>query len=355
MKKVIPLFVVLLVLLIGCKIPMAQPPNYEFEDGTLVLVLGSDDMFKAITIDPGDLTIGSFVISGTSTSSGDLTPVTIDTPISSYSIPGLTADTWTITVDAYDGAGGSGVHIATDTEVAVVTVNSVTTVDIVVEPLTTGTGTLNLNLVWSADDVLDVTTTQFTALLGATDLTPDFGVINNTLGSVNINNASLAPGYYLLSITLDDTGLGGTFDKTIIAAVRIVTGYETSDTIDFNDPGGVTLNLGEDLKNAYNLSFSGVVDPIYLPTDPAPNTPSSMTVTVGVDIDGDLTPDTLDGSETFSWYLNGVQIPGVTGATHTINSTDSSPVEGVGFYTLTVVVDYKGILSSNDTTFTIEE
>lgn len=338
MKKLLPLLSLLIVFSISCNfIPLATPPSFEYDDGALVLILDSTDDFKMLTIAPADLSIGSYVISGVFGANVDTFGPDTIAPASSYTINGLTLGDWIITVDAYSGAGGTGNLIATDSVTATITEDSVTTVDILVEPLTgAGTsGTLDLLLSWDPDVVAN--DPQFpSATLGGVDILSAI-TINAGTDTADLTGTYEA-GYYLLLIRLID--FGGTFDKTIPAAVRIINGYTTTGSIDFNSTGGVTINLDSDLKNPFNVVVTA--DDVDLSTG------ASETMTATALIDGTTAGDS------YSWYLsNGTE---VIDGDATLEDIVVDPILlslPNGSYTLTAIVGSGGALSSNDINFTV--
>ena len=348
MKKLIIIVVSLIFTLSACKLAPSNGLTLpDFNDGGAILLILNSNL-RAATITPPDLEVFSYIITGTHENSVDTFSDLVNKPDTSLEIPGLLAGDWDVTVDGYDALDGGGIKIATATVLDIaVSDNNLTARDIEVLPLTgTGTtGSLAVDLSWSVDDVPDPLFTIASLANGGTSydhLVSVTASVDSLSGTASFAG-DFEAGYYILTLTLEND-TGPVFSKTVRAVVRIVDGYSTAGSVDFDDPGGLSINITEDLKNPFGLIFTDNVTSLSLATSDA------MIVTVA--------PDSGVGA-TYWWYLNGTDITvDETQDFIAIDSRDYPIIPGdypVGFYNLTAIVTVlDGAMSSDTISFTVD-
>jgi len=217
---------------------------------------------------------------------------------------------------------------------------SMTTQSVAVIPLIgSGSGSINLTVQWL--DTVGVAE-GLTATLGGSPITfVETSLPAATTRVFNYAAGSRAAGYHILTLRLLD---GGTLIWGWMEAVRILADQPTAGTFDLTGSlagaGGLTLNLSMENPVAvlFNRSDGFIV------------TKGSTTL---VDVVATATPAAPVGSPyTYSWYLDGVQVPGATDATFDINPAD--PTLTLGNHNLSVLVDSGVPYSSKTVSFVVQ-
>lgn len=328
MKKIIPILFLISVFIFSCSIPLAKPPSFELNGGSLAMFIGNDPSIRTI-VPALDLDITEYVITGTGPNGEtftDTVPV-VDPDITTvYTQLDLITGAWSVLVDAYNATPEL---IATATELFLILDDQTTTVPVTVLPLS-GSGNLNLTINYPSASVNGITAT-LTPVSGS-PAPMDFTPIGAT--SSSYSGVDLATGYYELYIELLE---GTNVLRRIRDVVRIMDQQDTDFTWTFTvdnliSYGDASIEIDSDMQTPLDITFGGVVDPLTQGTD--------MIVTVT------LSP-TVTG-ETYKWYRDGIELTGETSSSLTIGST-----LGLGDHYLDVIVTYGTILSSNSVSFTV--
>lgn len=188
-------------------------------DGSLVISL--NNQVKTILPDIS-MDIASYRVSGSGPDGAVLIEQTFDADRGQYTLTGLASGTWTITVDGFNS---SGTAIGTGTGSATVYAGVNTPLPITLSPFT-GNGSMSITATWSETLTVPSVTATLTSSAGQTVAV----AVTPGSGSVVCSNASLAAGYYTLSLQLFDNG---TQKGGLAESVRIVQGETTSPSIPF--------------------------------------------------------------------------------------------------------------------------
>ena len=197
---------------------------------------------------------------------------------------------------------------------AAVVTGQQTSLAITVTPLP-GTGTLDLDVTWTAADVQ--TSSIDAQLLPSTGSAIPLAFTLGT-GSASCLKTGIASGYYTLTLKLLDNGV---LVMGAVEVVRIVTGQTTYGLFDFTQvnkgTGGIVVSI---------TPLKGDPIAVAMPGQAATLAPgASMTVTATV--------PTSVGNVTYVWYLNGE--PKATGSSASPSFTVGSTLAS-GFYRLDV-------------------
>jgi len=234
-----------------------------------------------------------------------------------YVKTGLPAGTWTVTVEAKNS---NNIIIGSATEIVEVRAGETTTKVMRITPLV-GNGTLRLSINWPTGFL-----TQPTAKGTLKNSANESSIHNFTIsGTTATLTVELPSGYYDLTIEL--------FDSTVkvwgkYEAVRILAGHISEATYQLtlsNLSGQMQLLVEENLNNPLAVVLTGGVAELLLGTN--------------MNISASTVPAVPSAS--YSWFLNGEQIPNATGSSLTIGETLP-----LGLYTLDVRVTYNGSISS---------
>jgi len=288
----------------SCKMPSALQDLIDTPKEETGITL-SFSMTDGRTIQPAiEMTPSSYEISGSGPEGSTFTQTTAVSPVD---ITGLTSGSWTVTVIAKNTANQSIGHGTGGTNILQ---SGKSDLKIKVAPYT-GTGTLNLSLVWPADKVA-VPTVQASLLPTAGAAIP----LAFTLASGQAAfTQAVEAGYYTLSLNLLDSG---TVVMGAVEVVRIVKGQTTSGSFNFSDlnivTGSYQINISPELSDPLPVAISGGQ------TTLSPGSSMTLTATSGTD----------SANHTYIWYLNG--IPAGTGPNHTFSA------QTVGSYRLSVAV-----------------
>ena len=303
MPKTRTVFFALLVILASCSMPGT---GVEGDEGSIAITV-SDAPVRTL-LPPIDMNPVSFDVSGVGPSGKTFSQSTTS---ASLVVNKLQFGTWAVTVSAKNAAG---TVIGRGTGTAVVVTGQQTSLAITVAPLP-GTGTLDLDVTWTAADV--PTPSISAQLLPSTGAAIPLAFVMAT-GSASCLKTGIAAGYYTLTLKLLDNGV---LVMGAVEVVRIVTGQTTSGLFDFTQ-----LNKGTGSINVSITPARG--DPIVVTLSGQSATLASggsMTVTAAV--------PTSVGNVTYVWYLNGESK--ATGSSASPGFTLGSTL-AAGFYRLDV-------------------
>ena len=321
MKKSLLIMVILSVFLMSCPNPGGVAPTKHL--GSLRLTFSTSEMTPKTLIPPLDMKIASYSISGSGPSSATFLQTGVTG--ASFVQSALPVGDWTIAVAAFNagnnviGAGGTTVTIEEgQTSVASVTVT----------PLS-GTGTLTINISWTAG-LVAVPSVVAT-------LTPMGGSAQNLPFTMGANSASyssgntLNAGYYSLALQLMDGGVSvwGLYDAVLILQGQTTAASANLTSQDLHT-GGINLTIVPALPSPIAVTFSGQQSQIPPGTD--------MTITAS----------TSESPVTFQWYLGGVPLPGQTSSSLTIGSSLTP-----GNYRLDLAVSNGSALGSGSVVFSV--
>jgi hypothetical protein len=310
-------------LLAGLVILTSCPNSSRF--GTVSVSISVSSL-AAKTIGPAvDMTAAAYDVSG-SGPDGAVFSRTGLTDVA-FTQPDLTVGEWTIVVDAYNGAGtlvGSGnatVDVAAG-ETASVTVQ--------VAPLS-GNGSLTVSITWPSGLLTSPALSATLAPAGGSAQDLAFSMVSSSASYAS--GASLAAGYYTLSLSLKD---GATTRWGCVESIRILKDLATNVSYALSeqdlDYGGTGLVITPVLANPITITLSGVVSIV----------PSGKGMTVSA------APSTAVDS--YAWYLDGVPQAGQTGS-----SIDIGSGLGNGNHRLDVVVTKGNVISSEGAVFTVKD
>jgi hypothetical protein len=283
-------------------------PGMGSDEGEGSIALTLTDGVARTLLPPIDMNPASFAITGTGPSGKTFSQSTSGT---SLTVGKLAFGTWNITVSAKNAAG---TVIGQGTGTAVVVTGQQTALAITVTPLS-GTGTLDLDVTWTA---ADVPTPSVDAQLLPSSGSAIPVAFTLAAGSASCLRTGIAAGYYTLTLRLLDNGV---LVMGAVEVVRIVSGQTTSGAFDFTQinqgTGSVTLTI---------TSMNG---------DPIPVTLSGQAATLAAGVSMTVTaavPASV-GNVTYIWYLNGeAKATGSSASpTFTVGSTLAA-----GFYRLDV-------------------
>lgn len=253
---------------------------------------------------------------------------TLDTLLEQNLIEDLNPGDWLIDIDAFNetghliGSGGATITVfGGDTTIA----------SIVVIPLS-GTGSLDLSLIWETIDVAN-------PVISA-NLIPSSGgtlplAFSESAPGTALAASTLDAGYYTLIIQLLDTD---TVVMGTAETVRIVTDQRTSGSFDFTDvnslDGSIDIDIDVDLKEPIDIDLSGALASIVAG--------ESMIVTASSPAETETV--------SYNWYLNGSSLG--SGSTLSVGSTLNP-----GIYRLDIIA-FNGDLTRSGSvnhTFTVTE
>lgn len=295
-------------------------------NGVLILTISENDVQHRTILPDINMDIASYTITGTGPNGATFTADLTDSSV--FVRDNLAVGDWIITVDAYNSGDEDTdpEKIASGSKEIAIQASSVTNTTITVRPLT-GTGTLELDVVWNQD------LPNAEVVLTLTDSNDDeveykeVFAIEEQEGSIIIDE--LGTGYYLLEVQLvNDGAVFGTAVKT----VRIVKGQTTSGQIDImlDASGNLSLTISQEMENPIEITFTGAQSSLVLGSD--------MTVTAETDEEVDR----------YAWYLNGIRLTDETDDTITIGAELTE-----GEYRLTVVVWKGNVISSERVSFSV--
>lgn len=305
-----PLFLIafialLLALLVSCQPPGLFPPGEEEAPKGASLVIQIDSASVKTLVPPISMSPSSYQVSGSGPDGATFSMTTSETQVA---VADLAFGDWTITVDAKNeqgtviGRGQSGIQLQS---------GAAQSVSIRVVPLD-GTGTLQLDVSWTASDVQAPSVTA--------QLTPSSGSaisLSFTLGagSATCTRSSIPTGYYTLDLQLRDNG---TMVMGAVEIVRIVKDQTTAGTFAFteiNQEAGssVQVNITPEMQDPIPVTLSGQ----------APEILAGGTMTVTASVPAEV------GNVVYTWYLNSQSK--ATGASYTVGSGLDA-----GFYRLDV-------------------
>jgi hypothetical protein len=303
MSRTGTLFFMFLVILASCSM---LGTGVEGDEGSIAITV-SDSMARTL-LPPIDMTPVTFDISGTGPGGKTFSQ---STPSSSFIASKLVFGTWNVTVSAKN-AGGTVIGRGTGT--AVVVTGQQTPLAITVAPLP-GTGTLDLDVTWTAADVQ--TPSIDAQLLPSTGSAIPL-VFTTGARSAGCLKTGLAAGYYTLTLKLLDNGV---LVMGAVEVVRIVTGQTTAGLFDFTQvnkgSGGITVSITPAKGDPIAVTLTGQSATLA--------TGASMTVTAAV-------PAGV-GNVTYVWYVNGESK--ATGSNASPSFTLGSTL-AAGFYRLDV-------------------
>ncbi|MBB6480331.1 hypothetical protein [Spirochaeta isovalerica] len=295
MKKIIFILAVI-TLTAACDLPDLSVGSMELSIGNGV----SRTLLPDISMDPY-----AFSISGTGPEGHTFL---LDTLKDRNVIEDLTPGDWLIEVSA---SNADGEIIGRGSRTIAVFGGETASAAITVTPLS-GTGVLDLSLIWEPDDLSNAVISATLLPPGGTALSLDF--IDDGAGSASLS-AAFEAGYYTLLLQLLDT------DTVVMGSaetVRIVAGETTSGFFDYTDVNSISgsgdIGIDVDLNEPIEIVLSGTMDTI--------SYGSAMTVSAASPAE----TETIS----YDWYLNG--FPLGNGTTVTVGS-DLDP----GIYRLDVI------------------
>ena len=268
--------------------PSPDPPaKGDSREGSLTITVR--DAIDARTLVPAiSMTAASYTVVGVGPSGSG---ATFTKPITgTLTVTNLVPGTWTVTVNAWNAANGTGTMIGNGTQTTTVSPAQVTGLAITVAPLT-GNGTLSLQSSWSGFDVSSIlASVKHTVTHNQTNLAFSINSTNNT---ATLPITSMPTGYYELSLQL----LNGASQVVMGArdVVRIVSGQPTSGSFSFTaTPGQVVVIVKPTPNNPIILgSITGI---------PAPITPAT-------DLTASVVATDNTANAAYTWSLNGVPLP----------------------------------------------
>jgi len=254
MKKIRDVVVILtvLVLLISCMQPFSQRDG----KGNILISFRSS---KGATIQPSNIQIASYVLSGDGPGTASLTDETFTT--SPHTVNDLDEGTWTFTVN---GKNSSGDIVASGTVTATVVKDDTVTVAIELRPLNEGTGTGTFVITGTIPS--GITITSFTGVIspeGGSDI--DFDVTVNGTSLSYSNDTLIASSNYEVTLHAE-TSDGKQWSD--IYALRIYDGLDSP----------LTINLLDEDFRTMPVSPSLTLDPASI-TSGTTNTAYSFTLT----------------------------------------------------------------------------
>lgn len=333
--------IILSVLVTACHFPLDllhNRPGTSQKTGTtpsnrkksceLKIVISSSESSEVLkTIVPGvDMLPAAYVLSGTGPNGKSFN---VTTEEMSVTVSKLAFGDWTVMADAQNSGG---LVVARGSTTTTLQTGETKTLDMVVTPLD-GFGSLDLTVMWNADDVENPSVDADLVLHSGTTIDLPFSVTEP--GNAVYFSNTIPTGYHSLVVKLLDTGqvvMGA------IEVVRIVKDQTTTGTLEFPDinaPGGIiTVNITPNLQEPIPVTMSGQAASIIVG--------EQMTVTASVPVDV--------GSVVYAWYVNGDSV--ATGPSYPLGAGLEA-----GFYRLDVTaftVDGKRAGSASHN-FTVDE
>jgi uncharacterized repeat protein (TIGR02543 family) len=272
------------------------------QTGRLVIRLSSAPKAKTLVPDL-DLDVVKYDISGVGP--GDSVFTVRDIDGTSYTEASLLPGTWTITASGKNTEGTIIVK-SPPTDVTV-TAGQTATASLNCIPVA-GNGSFSLSLSWPAEVI---TTARVEGnLVPETDQNQSIPLTFTLDGTTaTCSTATLANGYYMLTVKLFDTGKGGYLAWSWNESVLIYKGESTDGNWTLQSTGiyppgsgNVTLTLTSDAKKPISVTLSGSKTTLA--------SGETMTVTAT----GTPTPDS------WKWYLDGDLLSGQSGSSVTVGS-----------------------------------
>lgn len=270
----------------GCASPLSSGKT-----GSLSIGLSGN---VSRTLVPGiNMDAASYTVTGTGPGGAAFTEVSTGASVTKS---GLAFGSWTIVVSALNA---SGTLIGSGSSTAEVITGETATVNVTVRPIE-GTGTLSLDVSWSASQV-------HTPSIAAS-LTPALGSAQSlafdvSSGSASFSSSAVGNGYYTLALTLNDNGVAV---AGAVEVVRIVAGGTTAGSYAFpnvNAVGGtIQVNINTALQDPLLVNIAG--------GSPTMSAGSTETLTASAVNYGE--------NVTYVWYVNGLSV--ATGASYTFGS-----------------------------------
>jgi hypothetical protein len=331
-------FMALTLLVLSCANPLSSAPSSssasaDTEKGSLTITVANN---IARTLVPGiSMTALSYTVVGVGPAGSG---ATFNKPITNnqITVTSLVPGNWTITVNAWNAANGTGTNIGVGTASVTIAAGQSSAAVITVAPLP-GNGTLSLSTSWSGFSVSSICAQLKNTVSGnKTNLTFTVNSSNNT---ATMPVASTAAGYYTLTLQL----LNGSSQVVMgtVDAVRIVTGQQTTGSYAFNaTTGQVTVVMTPTPNNP--IVLGGITG---IPT---------TTITPSTDFTAGVVATDSTANATYTWYLNGVLLdsdnqstPTTTSSAYHIGALALSP----GYYRLDVIaVTADGTRAGSQTT-----
>ena len=262
-KTLMRLFIItgFLILAIGCM----QPFSTAVGKGAVSISIMQS---KGPTIQPENLEIASYVLSGTGPNNESLSNTTFTTE--PYKVDDLTAGSWTFTVK---GKNSNGRVVATGSVSATIVQNTTTNVNIVLTPPNEGTGTGTFTITGTIG--AGITLSSFTGVIspksGGTDISFSVNFSGTTLSYTKSLTANSNYELTLRAVTTDGK------EWSDIYALRIYDNETSTLTLDlkstdFHQPALGTPTVTVDPSTVTN----GVVGQSYSFTVTADNIPSGV-------------------------------------------------------------------------------
>jgi hypothetical protein len=270
----------------GCASPLSSGKT-----GSLSIGLSGN---VSRTLVPGiSMDAASYTVTGTGPGGATFTETSTGASVTKS---GLAFGSWTIVVNALNA---SGTLIGSGTTAAEVITGETTTVNVTVKPIE-GTGTLSLDVTWTASQVHtpSITASLTPALGSAQSLAFDV-----SSGSASFSSSSVGNGYYTLALTLNDNAIAV---AGAVEVVRIVAGGTTSGSYAFPNVnaigGAIQVNINTELQDPLLVNIAG--------GSASMSARSTETLTASAVNYGE--------NVTYVWYVNGVSV--ATGASYTFGA-----------------------------------
>ena len=302
MKTKLITFIIMLLVISGCSNPGTDPP--EPTTGTLSIRFAYSDVPARIIAPDIDMNPNTYTITGTGPGGATFT---VDSTNTQVTIEKLAFGDWSITVEAKNT---NTTVIGSGTDSTTVHAGQTSTCNITVTPVE-GFGTLDLTVLWNAEDTESPTIDSELIPSSGSTLPLDFTITGGNTGTYN--NSTIATGYHTLIVKLLDSGI---LTMGAVEVVRIVNEQTSTGLFEFyeiNKPGGdIDVVITPEMAEPLEVVMSGQVDEI--------SENESMTVTASV--------VNSPGNIVYVWYINGDSVG--TGESYTVSGLD------IGVYRLDV-------------------
>lgn len=333
-RKVSILVIIGLIFLVisGCEID-----SNPFTTGSFTLTINSENTGRTILPDVGN-SIASYLIDFVGASSLP----SMDTTVTSVPI-NLPTGMWDINVSGMDGLNGTGAVVAAGTVHVTITAGQTDSATVVLVPSTSGTGSIDIDILWPAAQAIDNTST---IIFGGTTyaMTDTEVTFDGAGGTISFQIDPVGTGDYTFFAYLNQSGV---LQASVAESVQIYENLTSSATItlaaaDFTQPPDQSTLLFPVAENNQIILIwenpSNVI--IGFNIERSPNDETSyafLAATDGITLTYSDTPP--DSGTIYFYRVIATSAGGTSTSTNSVSLAVAPPVPGGG-----------GILTFSDTT-----